>query len=584
MITRREMIATAAGAALAGATRKIFGQGISSRGVRAQPRGKPSGRPFLCRLTDVALEAGLIHPITYGGLDTKKYIIEVVGCGVAFIDYDNDGWMDLLVLNGTRLEADPPGTSNRLYKNNRNGTFTDVTAKAGLMRAGWASAVTVGDYDNDGFDDLFITYYGHNMLYHNNGNGTFLDVTKRAGLAQDAVRYGSGCSWVDYDRDGKLDLFVANYLNTTLEKLPKPGENPDCTWKGVAVNCGPRGLPTGFVQLFHNNGDGTFIEVSKQSGVAAAAGSYPMTVVAADYDNDGWPDIYVACDSTPSWLFRNQRNGTFREEALERGVALSEDGMEQAGMGVGVGDYDLDGNLDIFKTNFADDTNVLYRNDGKGNFDDVTIRTGLGVETRYVGWGAGIVDLDNDGFPDLFIATGSVYPEVEKKVPNYPFRTPRIVFRNLGDGRFEELIEEAGPGVGEPHASRGCAFGDFDNDGDIDILVMNMNEPPSLLRNDVSSGGHWLKILLRGVQSNRSAIGARVTVVYGNRRHAQEVHAQSSFYSANDRRLHFGLGTETICDLSIRWPNGAAETISKVAANQLVVIQEGSGIIRQQKF
>ncbi len=584
MITRRKMIANAAGAALAGATRKIFGQGISSRGVRAQPRGKPSGRPFLCRLTDVAMEAGLTHPITYGGLDTKKYIIEVVGCGVAFIDYDNDGWMDLLVLNGTRLEADPPGTSNRLYKNNRNGTFTDVTAKAGLMRAGWASAVTVGDYDNDGFDDLFITYYGHNMLYHNNGNGTFSDVTKRAGLAQDAVRYGSGCSWVDYDRDGKLDLFVANYLNTTLEKLPKPGENPDCTWKGVAVNCGPRGLPTGFVQLFHNNGDGTFIEVSKQSGVAAAAGSYPMTVVAADYDNDGWPDIYVACDSTPSWLFRNQHDGTFREEALERGVALSEDGIEQAGMGVGVGDYDLDGNLDIFKTNFADDTNILYRNDGKGNFDDVTIRTGLGVETRYVGWGTGIVDLDNDGFPDLFIATGSVYPEVEKKVPNYPFRTPRIVFRNLGDGRFEELIEEAGPGVGEPHASRGCAFGDFDNDGDIDILVMNMNEPPSLLRNDVSSGGHWLKVFLRGVQSNRSAIGARVTVVYGNRRHAQEVHAQSSFYSANDRRLHFGLGTETICDLSIRWPNGAAETISKVAANQLVVIQEGSGIIRQQKF
>ena len=543
-----------------------------------------SGRPFNAHFVDVASTAGLRAPTIYGGVETKKYILESTGCGCAFIDYDNDGWMDLLVLNGTRLEADPPGTSNRLYKNNRNGTFTDVTAKAGLMRAGWASAVTVGDYDNDGFDDLFITYYGHNTLYHNNGNGTFSEVTKRAGLAQDAVRYGSGCSWVDYDRDGKLDLFVANYLNTTLEKLPKPGENPDCTWKGVAVNCGPRGLPTGFVQLFHNNGDGTFIEVSKQSGVAAAAGSYPMTVVAADYDNDGWPDIYVACDSTPSWLFRNQRNGTFREEALERGVALSEDGMEQAGMGVGVGDYDLDGNLDIFKTNFADDTNVLYRNDGKGNFDDVTIRTGLGVETRYVGWGTGIVDLDNDGFPDLFIATGSVYPEVEKKVPNHPFRTPRIVFRNLGDGRFEELIEEAGPGVGEPHASRGCAFGDFDNDGDIDILVMNMNEPPSLLRNDVSSGGHWLKVLLRGVQSNQSAIGARVTVVYGNRRQAQEVHAQSSFYSANDRRLHFGLGTETICDLSIRWPNGAAESISKVAANQLVVIQEGSGIIRQQKF
>jgi len=324
--------------------------------------------------------------------------------------------------------------------------------------------------------------------------------------------------------------------------------------------------------------------VSKASGVAAASGSYPMTTVAADYDNDGWPDIYVACDSTPSWLFRNQHDGTFREEALERGIALSEDGMEQAGMGIGVGDYDLDGNLDIFKTNFADDTNVLYRNDGKGNFDDVTIRSGLGIETRYVGWGTGIVDLDNDGFPDLFVTTGSVYPEVEKKLPSYPFRTPRLVFRNLGDGRFEELIEEAGSGISEPHASRGCAFGDFDNDGDMDVLVMNMNEPPSLLRNDVTSGGHWLKVLLTGVQSNRSAIGARVTTRYGNRRQAQEVLAQSSFYSTNDRRLHFGLGAEVTADLTIRWPNGKIEAISNVAADQLVVIREGEGIARKQRF
>ena len=345
----------------------------------------------------------------------------------------------------------------------------------------WASAVTVGDYNNDGFDDLFVTYYGHNVLYRNNGDGTFTDVTEQAGLRQQAVRYGSGCTWVDYDRDGHLDLFVATYLDTTLEKLPKPGENSDCRWRGVPVNCGPRGLPTGFVQLFHNNGDGTFTDVSRQSGVAAAAGSYPMTAVAADYDNDGWPDIYVACDSTPSWLFRNQHDGTFHEEGLERGVALSEDGLEQAGMGVALGDYDLDGNLDVFKTHFTDDTNVLYRNDGKGYFNDVTIRAGIGVETRYIGWGTGMLDLDNDGHPDLFVVTGGVYPEVEKTLPAYPFHTPRLVFRNLGDGRFEELIEEAGPGVAAAHASRGCAFGDFDNDGDVDILVMNMNEPPSLL-------------------------------------------------------------------------------------------------------
>ena len=579
MMTRREMLALLACTADA-----AFAQGISPRSVRPQPRGKPSGRPFVARFTDIATQAGLTQPIVYGGVDTKSYIIEVVGCGVAFLDYDNDGWLDLFVLNGTRLEGAPPGATNRLYKNNRNGTFSDVTDKAGLTRSGWASGVTVGDYDNDGFDDIFITYYGHNVLFHNNGDGTFTDVTAKAGLRQDVVRYGSGCTWVDYDRDGRLDLFVANYLDTTLEKLPKPGENNDCRWRGVPVNCGPRGLPTGFVQLFHNNGDGTFTDVSRQSGVAAAAGSYPMTAVAADYDNDGWPDIYVACDSTPSWLFRNQHDGTFREEGLERGVALSEDGMEQAGMGIATGDYDLDGNLDIFKTHFADDTNVLYRNDGKGNFDDFTIRAGIGVETRYVGWGTGMVDLDNDGLPDLFVVTGSVYPEVERKLPAYPFRTPRLVFRNLGDGRFEELIDEAGPGVAAAHASRGCAFGDFDNDGDVDIVIMNMNEPPSLLRNDVSGNGHWLKVLLMGVTSNRSAIGARVTARYGGRTQVQTVAAQSSFYSANDRRLHFGLGAAASADLAIRWPTGATEEIAAVPSDQLVVIREGAGIVRTQKF
>jgi len=587
MITRRNMIAAMAGAVggcLTGASVSAFGQGISSRGVKPQPRGKPSGRPFLAHFSDVAKQAGLTQPVIYGGVDTKSYIIEVVGCGVAFIDYDNDGWMDLFVLSGTRLEGPPLGATNRLYKNNRDGTFTDVTVKAGLVRTGWASAVTVGDYDNDGFDDIFITYYGQNVLYHNNGDETFSDVTDQAGLRQPSARYGSGCTWVDYDRNGKLDLFVANYLNTTLEKLPKPGENTDCTWKGVPVNCGPRGLPTGFVQLFRNNGDGTFTDVSRASGVSAASGAYPMTTVAADYDNDGWPDIYVACDSTPSWLFRNQHDGTFREEGLERGVALSEDGLEQAGMGIGIGDYDLDGNLDIFKTHFADDTNVLYRNDGKGNFDDVTIRAGIGVETRYIGWGTGMVDLDNDGLPDLFVVTGSVYPEVERRLPSYPFHTPRLVFRNLGDGRFEELLEEAGSGVSDAHASRGCAFGDFDNDGDLDILVMNMNEPPSLLRNDVSGSQHWLKVLLVGVQSNRSAIGSRVIVRYGNRRQLQEVTAQSSFYSANDRRLHFGLGAETTADLTIRWTNGATETISGVAPDQLVTIREGMGIVSRKKF
>jgi enediyne biosynthesis protein E4 len=579
MITRRTLLAL-----LACSASPAFGQGISTRSVKPQPRGKPSGRPFNARFTDVAKQAGLTSPIVYGGVDTKSYIIEVVGCGAAFIDYDNDGWQDLFILNGTRLEGAPVGTTNRLYKNNRDGTFTDVTDTAGLTNSGWASAVTVGDFDNDGFDDLFITYYGQNVLYRNNGNGTFTDVTEKAGLRRSDVRYGSGCTWVDYDRDGRLDLFVATYLNTTLEKLAKPGQNADCRWKGVPVNCGPRGLPHGFVSLYHNNGDGTFTDVTQQSGVAKASGSYPMTAVAADYDNDGWPDIYVACDSTPSWLFRNQHDGTFREEALERGIALSEDGMEQAGMGIGIGDYDLDGNLDIFKTHFSDDTNVLYRNDGKGNFDDVTIRAGIGVETRFVGWGTGMVDLDNDGHPDLFLVTGSVYPEVERQLPAYPLKTPRLVFRNLGEGRFEELIEEAGDAIASTHTSRGCAFGDFDNDGDVDVVIVNLNEPPSLLRNDVSGQGHWLKVLLEGVKSNRSAIGARVIARYGAVSQAQEVTAQSSFYSANDRRLHFGLGPAASADLTVRWPGGTIEKIGAVPADQLVVIREGAGIRHTQKF
>jgi hypothetical protein len=571
-------------ALLVGLGTSAFGQGILSRGVKPQPRGKPSGLPFPVHLSDVAAEAGLTHPIIYGGIDKKDYIIEVTGCGVAFFDYDNDGWFDLLVLHGTRLHGAPPGTTNRLYRNNRDGTFTDMTEEAGLVRTGWASAVTVGDYDNDGFDDLFITYYGHNVLYHNDGDGAFTDVTERAGLDERAVRYGSGSTWVDYDRDGRLDLFVAYYLDTTLEELPKPGENPECSWRGVPVNCGPRGLPTGFVRLFHNAGDGTFADVSRSSGVSEASASYPMTAVTADFDGDGWPDIFVACDSTLSWLFRNQHDGTFSQEGLERGVAVSEDGFEQAGMGVAVGDYDLDGHLDIFKTHFSDDTNGLYRSDGNGYFDDFTIRAGLGVETRYVCWGAGIVDLDNNGFPDLFVVTGSVYPEVERENPAYPFKTPRLVFRSLGNGRFEELIDEAGPGVAAVHSSRGSAFGDFDNDGDVDVLVMNMNELPSLLRNDLSGDGHWLKVLLVGVQSNRSAIGAQVLVSYGGRTQAQGVTAQSSFYSTNERRLHFGLGDSTTADLKIRWPNGSTEAIPGVEADQLVVVREGEGIVSTQRF
>ncbi len=556
-----------------------WAQGVSTRSVKPMPKGKPSGLPFHARFTDIAAAAGLRATTIYGGIDQKQEIIETTGCGVAFFDYDSDGWLDIFVLSGTRLEGDPAEATNRLYHNNRDGTFTDVTDKAGLRRTGWASGVCVGDYNNDGHDDLFVTYWGQNVLYRNNGDGTFTDVTKQAGLLHPVRRWGSGCTFVDTNRNGHLDLFVGTYLQFDPDKVPKPGENVNCTWKGIPVNCGPRGLPLGRCYLYRNNGDGTFKDISDSSGISKAAGSYCMTAVAADFHDSGWQDIYVACDSTPSLLFRNNKDGTFTEVGLASGAALSEDGMEQAGMGVGVGDVNLNGHLDIFKTHFAEDTAVLYKNDGAGNFDDVTIRAGLGVETRYVSWGTGIVDLDNDGLPDLFIVTGSVYPEVEKVLRDFPYKTPRIVFRNLG-GKFEELIEEAGSGVAAVHASRGCAFGDFDNDGDVDMVIINMNEPPSLLRNDVTGGGHWLKVKLLGVKSNRTALGARVTVHYGGKMQAQEVLSQASFYSVNDFRLHFGLGAAERADVEIRWPNGGKESLAKVAANQLITVREGSGIVK----
>ena len=571
-MTRRTFLA-ASSTALARA------QGISSRGVRPTPRGKPSGIPFNSRFTDIAAQAGLTAPVVYGGTSSKKYILETVGCGCAFIDYDNDGWLDILLLSGALLDGDAPDATNRLYKNNRDGTFVDVTEKAGLRRTGWASSVTVADYNNDGFDDIFITYWAENVLYRNNGDGTFTDVTMQANLLHGQRRWGSGCAFIDYNRDGHLDLFVANYLDFDPKRVPRPGENGNCMWKGVPVNCGPRGLPTSGVSLYRNKGDGTFIDITEEAGLAKVKGSYFMTSVVADFNEDGWPDLYVACDSTPSYLLRNNGDGTFTDVGLESGVALNEDGNEQAGMGVGIGDFNLDGHLDIFKTHFADDTCVLYQNDGKASFEDRTISAGLGVETRFVSWGTGIVDLDNDGLPDIFVATGNVYPEVEKAVPQYPFRTPRLIFRNLGDGKFEELIDEAGPGIAAPHSSRGCAFGDFDNDGDVDVLIVNLNEPPSLLRNDVSGSNHWLKVKLIGTKSNRSAIGATVIAGYERKRQAQALTSQSSFYSANDPRLHFGLGRANTADLEVRWPSGRQDRFEKVTSNQLVIIEEGKGIL-----
>ena len=411
--------------------------------------------------------------------------------------------------------------------------------------------MTVGDYNNDGFEDIFITGWPQNVLYRNNGDGTFTDVTKAAGLHHEGDRWGTGCTFVDFDRDGNLDLFVANYLKFDPKIIPAAGKDNNCNFKGVPGNRGPRGLQPETQMMYRNNGDGTFTDISVTSGIAKAIGSYGLTAVAADFDGDGWPEIYVACDSTPSLYFKYNKDGTFTENGIAMGVALNEDGQEQAGMGLGIGDFNLDGTLGILKTHFNEDTSGLYAYRGKRGFEDVTIRSGLAVETRYVSWGAAILDLDNNGYPDLFWVTGSVYPEVEKKLPQYPYRTPPVLFRNLGTGRFEELLEEGGPGIRAAHSSRGCAFGDFDNDGDLDILIVNLNEPPTLLRNDVKGENRWLKVKLNAVKSNRSAIGARVLVRHGGHQQIQEVTGQAGFLSVNDRRLHFGLGSDQTADVEV---------------------------------
>jgi len=544
-----------------------------------------SALPPFSNFVDVAASAGLSHAMPYGEEARATYIIEIMGGGCAFFDYDNDGWMDVFILGGRHLEAIPPGAGNRLYRNNRDGTFTDVTATAGLTDAGWAVGVCVGDYNNDGFEDLFVTYYGQNRLYRNNGNGTFTDATAHAGLGSEAIRFGSGCTFVDYNRDGWLDLFVANYADVDLARLPKPSlDRPNCNFEGVAVNCGPSGLPLPRHLLYRNNGDGTFTDVSKSSGVAALRGSYGLTAAAFDADEDGWPDILLACDSTPSLLLMNNHDGTFREEALLRGVALNDDGKEMAGMGLGIGDYDCDGHLDVLRTHFMNQASGLYRNNGKGEFEDVTARAGLMHERRFVSWGAGLVDLDNDGNPDIFLVTGQVYPELEAVNPKYPRRGPRLLFRNLGNGTFAPVPEEGQPALASRHVSRGCAFGDFDNDGDLDILIMNQNEAPSLLRNDAPPHHHWIKVRLHGTKSNRSAIGGRVTVRSGGRVQVQEVMSQSSYVSANDPRLHFGLGAAEQVDIEVRWPLGAVEAHKNVPGDRLITLHEGDPNFKAEKL
>ena len=553
--------------------------------------GNGSGSELDVTFVNIAREAGLNAKIIFGGEHRNKYLLETTGTGVAFYDYDNDGWLDIFLVNGTRLEGFPKDQEPTcyLFKNNRDGTFTDVTQRAGLARSGWGQGVCVGDYDNDGFEDLFITYYGQNALYHNNGNGTFTDVTEKAGLLNKKTRWSTGCAFVDYDRDGNLDLFVANYIDLDLATAPVPEAGP-CLYKGVMVACGPPGLAGGKNILYRNNGNGTFTDVSESAGITQANGTYGLGVLAVDYNNDGWPDIYVANDSAASAVYQNQKNGKFVDVGIDVGAALSSDGKPQAGMGITAGDYDRDGNLDLFKTNFSGDTHSLYHNRGNGNFEDRTFEAGLGVNTRYLGWGCGFFDMDNDGWLDIIACNGHVYPEVERLTTTeagYPQR--KLLYRNLRNGRFEDVSIKAGPALNTPSAARGCAFGDFDNDGDIDLLVSTINGPPELIRCDSHSGNNWLKVRTIGTKSNRSGIGARLKCVVkteaGELQMIDEVHSGGSYLSQSDLRVHFGLGkAQRVELLEIRWPGGQVDTLKNLDVNRLVYVKEGQGIVRTEEF
>ena len=529
--------------------------------------------------TNVAKQAGLDAVTVFGGKDTNQYLLETTGTGAAAIDYDGDGWLDIFLVNGTVLDGFPKGQepTNHLYRNRGNGTFEDVTARAGLAASGWGQGACVGDYDNDGRDDLFVTYWGRNHLYRNRGDGTFDDVTSRAGLMQDRARWGTSCAFLDYDRDGRLDLMVANYIDLDLAATPVPASGL-CRYKGLAVACGPPGLPGGKNLLYHNRGDGTFADVSEASGITRAKGTYGLGVTTLDFDGDGWVDVYVANDSSPSALYRNNRDGTFTDIGSTAGCAFSQDGKAQSGMGIAIGDYDRNGTMDIFKTNFAGDTSTLYANTGDGSCEDRTFASGVGLNTRWLGWGVGFLDLDSDGWLDLFLVNGHVYPEVDRLKTEAGYKQPKVVYRNLRNGRFADVTDRLGSPVTTPKAARGAVFADFDNDGDVDVLVNNVHDTPDLFRLDQSRGRHWLTVKLIGTQSNRSAIGALVRLVTADGEQRQEVRGGGSYLSQNDLRVHFGLGPARAVErVLVRWPNGLEETWSHLAIDRSHTLTEGTG-------
>jgi len=543
-----------------------------------------TGNPF-AEYDDIALRAGLATKTIIGEENVKKYLIESTGGGVALFDYDDDGWLDIFLTNGSRVQGFPPNEAptNHLYRNKRDGTFEDVTRVAGLALNGWAQGVCVGDYNRDGRLDLYVTYYGRNVLYRNNGNGDFTDATQAAGLAQAKPAWSTGCTFVDYDRDGNLDLFVSNYVDYDDGLRELPDADALCRWKGMRVFCGPRGLRPARTFLYRNLGNGKFMDVTDKSGVAGAAPGYGFTAIAADFDSDGWPDLYVANDAAPNLLFRNKHNGTFEEIGLRSLTAYNHSGLLQAGMGVDVADYDGDGLLDIVKTNFSDDIPTLYRNLGSNRFSDEALGSGLHLSPHYLGWGVAFSDVDADGWADIVIANGHVYPGVEKVEYGAAYKERMLLYRNLGNGHFADVSAVAGPAFAVARAARGLAAGDIFNTGEIDFVVNNMWDTPALLHNSTPSSNRRIQVRLIGVDTNPHGIGSRVRVVAGNRSQFNEVRSASSFCSVSDMRLHFGVGTaERIDRLEVSWLGGETDVFTGLPSNHLFTIRQGAGIVERK--
>jgi enediyne biosynthesis protein E4 len=536
------------------------------------------GKPILVSepwFLDFARISGLASFRDTCGSVAKEYLIETLGSGIALFDYNNDGLTDVLLVNGSSLELfdDPrlPRASSRLFRNNGDGTFTDVTKESGLVNEGWGFGVTVGDYDNDGHRDVFITNYGSNVLFHNDGNGTFTNVTREAGV--EGGNWSTGCAWGDYDRDGRLDLYVSRYVDFDRTRDSRPGSNASCFYGGIPVACGPRGLPGLGDLIYHNEGNGKFREVSWEIGVRDSVRAYGLGVAWLDFDNDGWPDIFVANDSMPNFLWHNRGNGTFEEVGFEAGCALSAEGRAQACMGIALGDYDNDGWMDLLVTNFSEDYSTLYHNN-RGHFEDVTYQAGLGtVSYNQLKWGTGFFDFDNDGWKDLFVANGHIYPQADQAGNSY--RQRNELFRNLRNGRFSLLpVQESG--FAESRSSRGAAIGDLENSGRLGIVVNNIDEEPFYYRSARKSEGRWIRLRLVGTKCNHDGIGAKVTITAGGLRQMDEVRSSGSYISSNDIRLHFGLGDAVLVDqVQIKWPDGSVEMRKRLQVNREHVIKQG---------